>query len=285
MLWLLYSLPCPPSCHVCSDQDAGDFGQLSRRVGNNVFVINSNVQTLQRLAQQLGTAKDTHDFRHSLQELVEKTRVVSRDTGALLKALNALPLPAAGDDHDTRRIHIRKVSADFSAALHGFEAVQKTIAAKCKQFAARERQSLSAAVTEKQHAEAEAEASSAGETSALLGRGLNKQRLEVLDHEIEYNAAIIAEREEAIKQVEATILEVNEMFRDLGAMVHDQGTLLDNIEANVVSVGNYVGQGVADVDKAAVYQRRARGKACCILFILAVVLAILLLMVFLARKR
>jgi hypothetical protein len=273
---------------VCSDQDAGDFGQLSRRVGNNVFVINSNVQTLQRLAQQLGTAKDTHDFRHSLQELVEKTRVVSRDTGALLKALNALPLPAAGDDNDTRRIHIRKVSADFSAALHGFEAVQKTIAAKCKQFAARERQSLSAAVTEKQHAEAEA--SSAGETSALLGRGrgagnINKQRLEVLDHEIEYNAAIIAEREEAIKQVEATILEVNEMFRDLGAMVHDQGTLLDNIEANVVSVGNYVGQGVADVDKAAVYQRRARGKACCILFILAVVLAILLLMVFLARKR
>lgn len=148
-----------------------------------------------------------------------------------------------------------------------------------KQFVARERQSLSQAVHEKEHA------AEAGESSALLDNAGLQHRLEVLDHEIEYNAAIIQEREEGIKQVEATILEVNEMFRDLGALVHDQGHLLDNIEANVVSVGNYVGQGVADVDKASVYQRRARGKACCILFILVVVLAILLLMVFLAHKR
>lgn len=105
-----------------------------------------------------------------------------------------------------------------------------------------------------------------------------------LDNEIEYNEALIAEREEGIKQVEATILEVNEMFRDLGSIVHEQGQLLDNIEANVVSVGNYVQQGVHDVDKAAVYQRRARGKACCILFFLLVILGVLVLLVLLARR-
>lgn len=43
-----------------------------------------------------------------------------------------------------------------------------------------------------------------------------------LDHEIEYNEAVIADREQSIIEIEHAIHEVNEIFRDLGSLVNEQ---------------------------------------------------------------
>jgi hypothetical protein len=49
-----------------------------------------------------------------------------------------------------------------------------------------------------------------------------RQELIRLDNEIEYNEAIIAEREQSIVEIEHAILEVNEIYRDLGSLVNEQ---------------------------------------------------------------
>jgi hypothetical protein len=49
-------------------------------------------------------------------------------------------------------------------------------------------------------------------------------QLQALDNEIEYNEALITEREGEIQEIEQGITELNEIFRDLGTLVNEQET-------------------------------------------------------------
>jgi syntaxin 7 len=51
-------------------------------------------------------------------------------------------------------------------------------------------------------------------------------QLLVVDNELEYNESMIVQREEEIREIESGITELNEIFRDLGTMVHEQGSML-----------------------------------------------------------
>lgn len=47
-----------------------------------------------------------------------------------------------------------------------------------------------------------------------------------MDNEIVFNEAIIEEREQGIQEIQQQIGEVNEIFKDLAVLVHDQGTMI-----------------------------------------------------------
>lgn len=49
-----------------------------------------------------------------------------------------------------------------------------------------------------------------------------------LDNEIAFNEAIIEEREQGIQEIQQQIGEVNEIFKDLAVLVHEQGTMIGN---------------------------------------------------------
>ncbi len=57
---------------------------------------------------------------------------------------------------------------------------------------------------------------------------------------VDTDLALLQEREERIRQLESDILDVNEIFRDLGALVHEQGETIDTIENNVEEAYNQV---------------------------------------------
>lgn len=47
-----------------------------------------------------------------------------------------------------------------------------------------------------------------------------------MDNEIAFNEAIIEEREQGIQEIQQQIGEVNEIFKDLAVLVHEQGTMI-----------------------------------------------------------
>ena len=49
-----------------------------------------------------------------------------------------------------------------------------------------------------------------------------------MDNEIAFNEAIIDEREQGIQEIQQQIGEVNEIFKDLAVLVHDQGVMIGN---------------------------------------------------------
>eukprot|EP00040_Diaphanoeca_grandis_P044154 m.11476 g.11476 ORF g.11476 m.11476 type:complete len:218 (+) comp8821_c0_seq1:267-920(+) len=65
----------------------------------------------------------------------------------------------------------------------------------------------------------------------------------------------VAERDEIVGKIVDTMQDVNEMTRDLSAMIHDQGSILDNIEHNVDVANDQVQAGVDELVIAEKYQK------------------------------
>lgn len=55
-----------------------------------------------------------------------------------------------------------------------------------------------------------------------------RQEFLLLDNEIAFNEAIIEERDQGIHEIQQQIGEVNEIFKDLAVLVHEQGTMIGN---------------------------------------------------------
>ena len=54
----------------------------------------------------------------------------------------------------------------------------------------------------------------------------HRQELVFLDNEIVFNEAIIEERDQGIQEIQHQITEVNEIFKGLAVLVHDQGAMI-----------------------------------------------------------
>lgn len=75
---------------------------------------------------------------------------------------------------------------------------------------------------------------------------------------------------------QSDISDVNQIFKDLGAMVHDQGEVLDSIEASVERTEVFVNEGSQQLRTAATYQNKLRKKKCILVLIGAIALSILI---------
>lgn len=64
---------------------------------------------------------------------------------------------------------------------------------------------------------------------------------------------MLREREQAIRKIEGDIVEVNQIFKDLATMVHDQGEVIDSIEANIESSSIQINEGTTQLIKASSY--------------------------------
>lgn len=60
----------------------------------------------------------------------------------------------------------------------------------------------------------------------------------VPDSEVEYQEQLIEEREGEIRQIESGIHELNDIFRDLGTIVHEQQSMLGKLPSVIERAGH-----------------------------------------------
>lgn len=97
--------------------------------------------------------------------------------------------------------------------------------------------------------------------------------------EVDFQENLIVEREAEIRQIEQSVGELNELFRDVATMVHAQGEQIDLIGENIEGVREDTRGADVELRTASRYQRSARQRACCLLLILAIVLLVVILAV------
>lgn len=95
----------------------------------------------------------------------------------------------------------------------------------------------------------------------------------------EANTRMVAEREEEVNKVVRSIVDLNEIFKDLAHMVHEQGTVLDRIDFNIEQTHVQVSEGYKQLQKAERYQRKNRKMKCIMILCLVVVVLFFLLIV------
>ncbi|RXH70936.1 hypothetical protein DVH24_015558 [Malus domestica] len=103
-----------------------------------------------------------------------------------------------------------------------------------------------------------------------------RQEVLLLDNEIAFNEAIIEEREQGIQEIQQQIGEVNEIFKDLAILVHEQGTMIDDIGSNIESAHAATGQAKSHLVKASKTQRSNSSLTCLLLVIFGIVLLIVI---------
>lgn len=76
------------------------------------------------------------------------------------------------------------------------------------------------------------------------------------------------------------IRDVNDIFKELGVLVHEQGEIIDSIEANVEKTESFVHQGATQLREASNYKNKIRRKKVILAVIAAVVLTVIILIIY-----
>lgn len=113
----------------------------------------------------------------------------------------------------------------------------------------------------------------------INSKQMSHQQLLLLEEE---NTKFAQEREQEVNAIVKSIMDLNDIFKDLNQMVVDQGTVLDRIDYNVEQTQIQVFEGFKQLQKADAYQRKNR-KMCAII-ILAVTTVILFFILIIVKS-
>ncbi|XP_068305329.1 syntaxin-22-like isoform X2 [Pyrus communis] len=232
----------------------GDLGNgkqdPTQAVASGIFQINTAVSTFQRLVNTIGTPKDTPELREKL----HKTRL---HIGQLVKDTSEKLKQVSERDHHTeanasKKITDAKLAKDFQAVLKEFQKAQRLAAERETAYAP----FVPQAVLPSSYTASEIDVNSekSPEQRALLVES-RRQEVVLLDNEIAFNEAIIEEREQGIQEIQQQIGEVNDIFKDLAILVHEQGTMIDDIGSNIEGAHAATGQAKSQLVKASKTQR------------------------------
>ncbi|KAJ7702691.1 t-SNARE [Mycena rosella] len=226
--------------------------QLRSSLSLEIFKIDANVQGIRALAEQIGTARDSHTIRVRLRDLTEVTRQLAQKASRDVKELT-IQLPQSPAR--------RKILADLDKSLHNFQAAQR--------FSVERQRTNIGAPT---HADSPeplvdvSEAQTQTQTQTL-----------VYATEESYRDAALLERQSAIREIEGSMAQITEIFHDLAVLVDAQGEQINIVGDNTERTASDLERGARALETAARRQRRARRT--CLTIILGVVCAVVIVAV------
>lgn len=243
-----------------------DFNSIVQICSANVQRISGNTAQIRNMVSQLGTKQDNSQLLENLQQIQHSTNQIAKDTNKLLKELGSLPLPLSSSEQRQQKLQKERLMNDFSSALNNFQTIQRKVSEKEKETVARAR--AGSRLSEDQRHKDE----------QLVSFDNNEDWNQMQSQEeaiTEEDLELIKERESAIQKLEADILDVNQIFKDLAVMIHDQGDMIDSIEANVESAEVHVERASEQLQRASYYQSKSRKKICILILVLSIAAIIL----------
>ncbi|KAG5519972.1 hypothetical protein PMAC_000249 [Pneumocystis sp. 'macacae'] len=232
-----------------------EYYTLVQQTSRNILTINSNISAMNQLFNVFGSKKDTENTRNYLHKLTNDTHEIIKATMTYIKQLSKYEFSSNSHNKFTQQ----KLSNDFSNALISFRKAQNT-SVECQKRCIH----ISETIENNQQ-----------ETFPLLQ---DQSRMQIVDDsELEFNELLILERESEIRNIESGITELNEIFRDLSAIISEQGIIIDSIENNISTTLSQVTHADNELRSADKYQKKTRNKSCYLLLILSTIVSIVVL--------
>ncbi|XP_036146088.1 syntaxin-12 [Monomorium pharaonis] len=231
---------------------------LCENITANIYKINSSWRFLEKTYKSIGTSKDTQDLRDQVHITQSNTNQMVTQTSKDIARLTMLM--RRGEKQ--QKLQIEKLTTDFKDALQRYSSMQKSIAEKMKRH-----------ILAMTNIENSMDAEDAEETHHLLLA--QEQEHKTTQRTLEFQHGLLLEREDRIKRIEGDILDVNQIMRELAALVHQQGDTIDTIDNHIENVHGNVELGAQELEKGSNYQSKFRRKVY-ILLLLAIIVAIVL---------
>ncbi|KAF4553306.1 Syntaxin-like protein 2 [Elsinoe fawcettii] len=232
--------------------DDPEFERFTTQLSDKLFSLTSNISNLSNQIAKLGTKRETERVRERVQDLLEETSNGFKEVGEGLKKVQAWQ-----DLGPSQRYTQGKLNQEFKASLSEFQVLQRRAIEQQRKTATAARAALEDSGTQ----------SGEGGQQQQQQQLQEQEQLRLADQgEVDFQESLIIERESEIRNIEQSVGELNELFRDVAHMVHEQGQSLDMIADNVTNLRT-----------ASRHQKNARNKMCCLLLILAVILVVVIL--------
>ncbi|XP_032682150.1 syntaxin-12 isoform X2 [Odontomachus brunneus] len=238
---------------------------LSENITTNIYTINTSWRTLEKAYKNIGTNKDSQGLRDKVHVTQLSTNQVVTQTSKDIARLTVLM--RRGDKQ--QKLQIEKLTTDFKDALQRYSYMQKSIVEKMKRH-----------ILTISNIENTMDGDDADETQSLLLA--QEQQHRSTQRTLEFQQGLLLEREERIKRIEGDILDVNQIMRELAALVHQQGDTIDTIDNHIENVHGNVELGAQELVKGSNYQSKFRRKVY-ILMLLAIIVVIVLIVILVTK--
>merc|ERR1711983_400156 len=223
---------------------------------------------MQRMIAQNGTPQDNQQLQNQLHQIQHYTGQLAKDTSTHLHQLSNGVSTLSQAEQRQWRLQKERLHNDFTKALNSFQAAQRTAAQKEKEV-----------IKASKKATGMIPGPQGGQNLIDIENGQTQeeqQRKQQMLIQEEYDLEQLQERERAVRQLESDILDVNTIFKDLATLVHDQGEMIDSIEANVESTHVRVQEGTEQLRQAETYKNKARKKKLCLALVGLIVLGVVI---------
>ncbi|XP_065158550.1 syntaxin-12 [Atheta coriaria] len=230
-----------------------DFANLCDEISNQIYKISQSWKTLEASYKRIGTAKDSEAFRDTIHE----TQLSANEAITVTKGKISIISIQARNVDKAQKLQLERLTESFKEVIARYSATQKKVADKLKSnFLVR----------------ANIEYENVVENADQFQQ--QQQQQQVL-HDMAFENDMHLDREMRIRQIEADVIDVNQIMRELGSLVHEQGQTIDTIENSIDYATGHVEEGAAQLLKASGYQSRYRRRLCILVFIATVVAIIL----------
>ncbi|XP_031631472.1 syntaxin-7 [Contarinia nasturtii] len=249
-----------------SSRSEAEFQKLSQTIATSIQKILQNVSTMQRMVNQIGTAQDSPDHKQQLHQLRTYTQKLLKDTEGMLNDLV--------NSNDDRHLKIQKdrLLDEFAAAVSAFQNVQKkTVDIAKSQY--RQARSNNVAIPKPPGSQG----SNSNKGSFFMDTFSSPQQGGQLQNQLQEDIDLQAleEQERTIRELEESIVGVNEIYKNLGALVFEQGNVIDSIESSVEQTSVFVSEGTEQLRKASHYRNQIRKKKFLIAMILIAIISVI----------
>ena len=235
--------------------DADAFRTKSQNLGNNIHKIKQNVKNIQKMIAQIGSANDCKRFQEHLQKLFQETNNLAKISSEQLKEVNTHP-----EEDSQWQAQRDALQEGLKKALLRLHKAQAAAAEKegelLKRYSAQEG------------------------LSGQNGDGSPGQRLAMAEEQ--QNIQDLETRAEALRKLETDIVDINQLFKEVAVLVHDQGQTVDDVEKRTGDARDLVEKGLDELKQADKMKRKSRKKQFIIAIIFAVVLVIIIIVLALA---
>ncbi|XP_069778363.1 t-SNARE domain-containing protein 1 isoform X2 [Narcine bancroftii] len=260
---------------LASQIDPNEIQEVFQELTANIFRINTNVTSLEKSLQALGTSNDAQELRDGLHMTQQETNKTISSSTKYIKQLSEIVRGSSRREW----LQLDRLKNQLSDSIQRYGAVQKKVAEKSRALLPATMKNRQIAKNPFTEISDEDEFLGRGEWQAAVEASdpTKAQRQAFLSEVTEDEMESIRQREEALLQIEADLLDVNQIIKDLALLVHEQGDNIDSIEANIERAATNVDAANEQLVKASQHQKRARKMKCCFLLASIIILAVIII--------
>ncbi|CCC70958.1 hypothetical protein NCAS_0G00710 [Naumovozyma castellii] len=282
----------PSDFHLKPFKDSPEFQSLKESIQAQLFEINGQIGTLQQFTSSLQNSLQTGQIRTKVVEnVIKRASTNIHNVNSLMKQCNDVVQRIDSlDPNELDKVQIiqrEKLVRDVRYSINEFQETQKEYTQLVKSINDKNKSALLQDQSVKNYTDDDSNKAALSQEQDRQEQlqQQQQQHVEIIrepinNEEFAYQQNLIQERDREITNIEQGITELNEIFKDLGAVVQQQGLMVDNIEANLYSVHDNTQMASKELNRARRSQKVSTKWCLYLLVALSVMLFFLILVVF-----